>query len=167
MRSTRILIITVVIIIISAINSQSKPTEHINNWEKLSEQGQIYLTLAKDLMEMAKAHRGNSYEYEVSYVLFTAASEASDYIEAVSDLLFIYNMISNPADQKVLKLYINKRVNDYTLRFEFLIKQVNTSLSFSISSGVAATGIRLKDELRSGQQLLKSCITPIALAPRM
>jgi hypothetical protein len=158
MRSSRILIIIVTIIIISAINSQSKSTESSNNLKKLSEQGSIYITLAKDLMEMARAHSGKDTEFQAVYLLSTAASEADDCIEAASDLLFIYDLISNPADRILVRLYINKRINDYASRFDFLIKQTNTSLSFSISSGVAATGIRLRDELRGGQNLLKSCV---------
>jgi len=158
MKSRRILIITTIIIIISVINSQSKPTAFTNNWQKLSDQGSTYLTLVKDLMEMARAHRGNDTDFQVTYELVTAASEANDYLEAASDLLFIYDQISNPADRTSVRLYVNKRLNEYASRFDRLIKHVNTSLSFSISSGIAATGIRLRDELRSGQYLLKSVV---------
>jgi len=158
MRLVRVLIIIVVILIISAINLQSNPTESINNWKKLSEQGSIYLTLAKDLMEMAKASSGNDIEFQIEYELSILAAEANDVFEAASDLLWIYEQISNPIDRIAVKIYINKRVNDYTSRLDFLIKQVNTRLSYSKSPGVAANGLRLKDELRSGQNLLKSAV---------
>lgn len=158
MRSLRVLIIAIVIIIISAINSQSKPMEPSNNWKRLSEQGSIYLTLAKNLMEMARANIAKGTEFQVTYELSIAAAEANDYIEAASDLLWIYDQINNPADKAAVRFYINKRINDYASQFDFLIKQVNNSLSFSTSSGVAATGIRLRDELRGGQSLLKSFV---------
>jgi hypothetical protein len=158
MRSTRILLIVLVIILFSAINSFGKNTTSGDNWQNLSEQSKVFLTMAKDSTEMARGHRGNSTEFQVALDLNAAATSASDYLGAASDMLWIYDQISTPADRTVVRSYINKRLNDYASFFDLLIKQVNLNLSFSGSSGIAATAVRLRDELRSGQHLLKSAV---------
>ena len=158
MRSTRILLIVVVIIIFSAINSFGKTTTSGDNWQMLSEQSKVFLTMAKDFTEMAKGRRGDSTEFQIALDLNAAATSASDYLSAASDMLWIYDQISAPADQTVVRSYIKKRLNDYASFFDIFIKQVNLNLSFSGSSGIAATAVRLRDELRSGQNLLKSVV---------
>ncbi|MGO8763288.1 MAG: hypothetical protein ACLP2P_00495 [Desulfobaccales bacterium] len=158
MRSTRIMLIIVAIIIFSAINSFGKTTASGDNWQKLSEQSIVFLTMAKDFTEMAKGQRGNITEFQVALDLNAAATSASDYLGAAGDMLWIYDQINNPADRVAVRIYVNKRLDDYGIFLEHLIKQVNLGLSISVSSGIAATGIRLRDELRRGQYLLKSVV---------
>jgi hypothetical protein len=158
MRSAQVLIIVLVFITTSAINSLGKPLTPGNDLKKLSQQSQVLLNLAKDFMEMARAQRGNNVEFEIASELNVLASTAHDYLNAAGDLLWVYAQITNPADRTAVKSYINERLNDYASLFDELIKNVNLNLSYSASSGIAATGMRLRDELREGQSLLKSVI---------
>ena len=100
--------------------------------------------------------RTNPGEYEVARALSLSASTANDYFTAATDIVFIYEQVNSPSDRTRLRPYVNKRLDDYSRFVEHLIKAVNQELSRTSSAGIAATGTRLRDELRDGQSLLKA-----------
>ncbi|MFH1250341.1 MAG: hypothetical protein V1715_04480 [bacterium] len=141
---------------VSSASGQTPPTEQ--SWIKLNDKVRIYLMIGKDLLDMAKA-KANMKDFDESLTaieLHKAASEAHIYFSAATDLTFIYQMIDSIPDKDRVRPYINQQLNNYSTSIEFIIKEVNNNLSSLTTAGIAATGTRLRDELRDGQSLLKT-----------
>ena len=139
---------------VSNSSGQSNPTEQ--SWKKLDDKSRLYLAIGKDLLEMSKAQQRNIDQFQCVIDLQAAAIQASDYFSAASDIVHIYDMIDARSDKARVKPYINNRLEQYSQLVEISIKLVNLSLSNLTIAGIAATGTRLRDELRDGQSLLST-----------
>ena len=91
---------------------------------------------------------------------YTVSSQTSEYLAAASDLVFIYDMMSDGNDRSITKerisAFIKKRINYYAERAESFVGTVNNDISHTKSPGMAASALRLKEELRKVAALLKS-----------
>lgn len=145
--------------LLTAININHAPGQDptsVHGWGKLSDKSSSYRTFAKDLLDMAETRQRDPEELRVAYELSAIAERASDYLSAASDLLWIYDQITSPVDRATIRSYINNQLESYSRLLEHAIKGVNVNISVSTSAGIAATGTRLRDELRDGRLILKS-----------
>lgn len=154
----RFIFCLVVILTIAGVSNtlgQSRPTEE-QSWKKLNDKSRLYLVIGKDLLEMARAQKHDIIQFQCVMDLATSANQANDYLSAASDIVYIYDMINARSDKGRVKPYIKQRLEQYSQALELTIKLVNLSLSNLTISGIAATGTRLRDELRDGQSLLST-----------
>jgi hypothetical protein len=146
-------VVALVVMLVCAGNSWGQVEEPAMS---LYKQGHIYINFAQDFLEMGKSLKAMPDERQLAINLNNTAISANDYLWAAGDLLRVYDMISNPADKAKVRPFINKRLDSHVNGLELNIKEVNLSLPDSKNSRLKATAVRLRDELRKGQDLLKS-----------
>lgn len=136
-----------------ASSQQSKPQ---SNSDVLDTRIKRLFDYEQDFIEFTKSNRNNTNEYEIARELVTVARESSDLVDAASSLLFVYDNITSKADRATVSRFIESKLSTYVQMLDLSIKQINLQLSYTKSVGIAASGTRLKEELRDIKSLLES-----------
>lgn len=137
----------------SAQGTQSSP-----DWKRLADQSVKYLSYAKDLNQMAKPRVQDLDEAQASLELAQTAVGASDQLSAASDLVLIYAQITLSTDRDAVRAFVSERLEGYSRSLDLTVETVNLALARIKSAGIAATGTQLREELRNGQNLLRSIV---------
>ena len=132
----------------SAQETRSSTRLHVKSTELLQ--------YARDLLTLAKATTTEPLEWEIASRLRDSASSCFEYLEAASDLLFMYETMSNQAERSAVKPTINTRLDYSVEMIETDIEGVNLRLGRTIRPGVAETGTRLREAMREAVALLRS-----------
>lgn len=132
----------------------------LSNIDIINSKAKLMTDYARDFLDFKKALGDNPLEYEIASNFYEATSQTRDYLDATSDLLFVYSNISNKNDRSVVRPFIKFRLKSYAQSADDSVRIVNNGLSHTKSPGVAASGTRLKEELRSIKALFESIDLP-------
>lgn len=124
-------------------------------WKPLDDQGSRYQALSKDLLAMEDTR---SADAETAGELYTISGSAFDYFTASSDLLYLYDNITEPANRASVRAMVRLRLQYYARLLDSNTEYVNKRLTHIQAPGVAQTVLRLRDELRRGSDLLKATV---------
>jgi hypothetical protein len=108
----------------------------------------------RDMNEMAGPFTRDCELFHELMNLSEQADVASSHALAVEDMLEMYSLISTPKDTMAAGKVLTKHIDNSKQALESAIKSVNLSLSTSsMPAGVAVTGTRLRDDIRSEIEL--------------
>jgi hypothetical protein len=148
------------LLIIGTSQLPAQQSNILSNIEIINSRAKLMSDYARDFLDFMKALEGNTIEYEMASNFYVATSQTRDYLDAASDLLFVYSYISSKNDRSVVRPYIKFRLKSYAQSVDDSVRIVNSGISHTKSPGLAASGTRLKEELRSIKALFESINMP-------
>jgi hypothetical protein len=110
--------------------------------------------------EKIQLENHNAREGGTGRRLSEVATYERNYIDAISDLLFVYARITNEADRISVKAYITKRSKNYGRLTGENIEDVNQSLTYVKSAAITASAAHMRDDLREIKAFLESIELP-------
>ncbi len=122
--------------------------------QQLGEKSSRYRILAKELIQVSKTLKGK--QSEIGKSLAKISWEANDIMDASADLVYLFSLITEPESRRRANAYIPEKLDFYAVSLGKKLKTLNGYLSFSKSRRISATGVTLRDEIRSGRSLLRS-----------
>ncbi len=114
----------------------------------LDVQAKKILDHEEDFGACARSNKFDTTEWQVCYSLLTVASESYSSIDAVSSLLHVYSLISSKSNRAAVRPFIKKKIEIAAKLLSLNVKSVNLELAQTHNSAVAASGVRLKEDLR-------------------
>lgn len=101
-----------------------------------------------DFLDFTKSQTRDTREYEAVERLLDNATQVYEYLYSLHRLLLVYDQISCKADKQPVARAIRSSIYRYNQNIDSLIKQANTSLSFTKIPAIATAGTQYKDDLR-------------------
>jgi hypothetical protein len=134
----------IIFLVAGVASAQSKP-----QWsaESLTPKIKILMNYERDMLEVAEAHKG-SPEFENAMNLVVAASTTGDYLDAARTLLRVYDNVSCDRDRARIQPLLKAQLSYYAKQTDVEIRRVNLALSYTNAQGIAATAVRMKDDMR-------------------
>jgi hypothetical protein len=124
-----------------------QPTLH-NYTDFLDVQAKKMIDHSEDFLAFAKSKRDNPSEWQICYNLHAASLQTADYLDTISSLIYVYSNISRKTDRLVVRPFIQKKVKLITEQISLSVKQVNNEVVYTNNPAVAASGTRLREDLR-------------------
>jgi len=115
----------------------------------------------RDFLDFAKSSRNNRDEREISDTLAAIAERTYEYLDSTIALLEVYENISSGADRAKIQPLIKLQVSRYVKNIEGSVPEVNANLADTKLPAVAATGDRMKQDLRDAKAFLDSLQTSL------
>lgn len=147
-------------VIIGTSQLMAQESKIQSNIDIINSKVKLMSSYAGDFLDFAEANQNSPLEYEIAFNFYAAASQTRDYLSAAFDLLFLYTMISSKNDRSFARQYIKSSLNNYAQLVDNSVRMVNHGLSYTKSPGIAASGTRLKDELRIIKAFFESINLP-------
>jgi hypothetical protein len=159
-----ILYLTVVILIFTGANDvlgQSQTSRE--QIERFVNQEQIFMNLSKDLSETLRGIPGDNIKIMMrkqaaldmnsNYLLIIIS-----YFISAREFLMMYDLITDPYNKEIGRVRVNEKLNVCFTALGYEIERINSTMAEQEHPAIIAIGMRMKDELRKGQELLRSAI---------
>jgi hypothetical protein len=110
--------------------------------------------------QKAQAHSMDKLEILTTDNLDMVAIQTFDFLMAVASLVTVYSNITKDADSRRAKPIIKKLFDYYAEQIGVNVGRVNYWLAYTKSPAMAASGTRLKEDLREIKTLIESIDLP-------
>ncbi len=107
-------------------------------------------------VNFGKSASGSADEYEVAMALGTVASRTGEYLAAIHTLLEIYSDLSCGEDRARVRPLIERELVFYSELTGPSIEEADLNIAHTKMPGVAAEGMRMRDDLREVKRTVDS-----------
>jgi hypothetical protein len=115
-----------------------------------------FATYGIDFATFAKSMPAPSFEYDITEGFLADASETTEELHAAGSLLEIYDGLSCEQDREKSRVVIERDIHYYVQFIEQHITTANLGIAHTQNPGVAAEGIRMRDDMREAKTILDS-----------
>jgi len=127
-----------------------------SNYDYFLAKQKRFNSFEKDFVSFAKAHMGDSLEYQIAEGFQVVAALSQERMNAARMLTDINDNLVCPADRELVRVHLRRLLDSDISLISLDIESMNNGLSYTRFPAISQTAIQMKDELREVKSRLET-----------